>query len=605
MATRLEMLKQAGFSDAEIGDWATAERDHLLDRGFTGDEIDAAIGVTRPPNDAPEAFVERMKRGNAMQRIAGAAADYAGRYFGDAPLGFSERNQEVLRRLGVVGDIAIPAAKPVDAALRAVPAGIAGAGAGVGQALEEAENALFGPGEQAKGKTARDLAELATITALLSGASRSGPSPVRAPTSRTAAAPITAAPAIVLPRAEDFRNAAATISGTSASFPVEQKLLRLWTEHGIAPAEVAQDAVRDRAIAAELLSESEKLPEAYTGGVRATVAAPGERDAHAEKGPASRPAAAAEGSPAATSAEERLSPQPETPGLEAPGLETPGLEALEPEGRGRGMPGLGVPGLETTESGAPAQPRIAESRAIAMFAPPRTTPQRPFRFDYRRTPATDTAGRLLEDMEGRPLDARFVVGRRIAGQGDTALTPAEMKAALTDLDVRLVESPRLPLPDEASAGVFAGEMVGNRPVGDMFVKSTLSAEDQNLTIAHEFGHAIDHYANYFSDRLTDAEIGELRKVYPITRAGPRRTPVPQPEDFGYEPHKINGELAAEGFRAYLMNPNWFKAVAPRSAAKFRAAVNNNRWLKHVIQFNSLGAAGLAGAGLGGGDRDRT
>jgi hypothetical protein len=52
-----------------------------------------------------------------------------------------------------------------------------------------------------------------------------------------------------------------------------------------------------------------------------------------------------------------------------------------------------------------------------------------------------------------------------------------------------------------------------------------------------------------------------------------------------------------------MNPNWFKAVAPRSAARFRADVNRNKYLKHVIQFNSLGAAGLLSAAAGSKDQD--
>ena len=56
---------------------------------------------------------------------------------------------------------------------------------------------------------------------------------------------------------------------------------------------------------------------------------------------------------------------------------------------------------------------------------------------------------------------------------------------------------------------------------------------------------------------------------------------------------------AEGLRAYLTNPNYFKAAAPRSAAKLRQAVNTNKYLRRVVQLNSLGAAGIAGAGAAG------
>ncbi len=201
MPTRIELLKQAGFSDAEIGDWATSERRRMQQAGFTDSEIDDEFGVTRPD------------------------------YFGDEPLGFSPENTAALRKLGVLGDIVVPAAKPIDAVLRSVPAGIAGLGAGLGQMVEEGHDAALGPGPYAKGKAARDFAQLAQIAALLSGANEPKAGVIRRPTANVANV-------TVLPRAEDFRNAAAAISGTPASFPVEQKLLRLWTDHGIPPADV-------------------------------------------------------------------------------------------------------------------------------------------------------------------------------------------------------------------------------------------------------------------------------------------------------------------------------------------------------------------------------
>ena len=66
---------------------------------------------------------------------------------------------------------------------------------------------------------------------------------------------------------------------------------------------------------------------------------------------------------------------------------------------------------------------------------------------------------------------------------------------------------------------------------------------------------------------------------------------------------MNEELLAEGLRAYMTNPNYFKTVAPKTAAKIRAAVNDNPRLKRIIQFNSLGAAGLIGTGVRDQDED--
>jgi hypothetical protein len=535
----MELLKQAGFSDAEIGDWATAERQRMKEAGFGDDEIDAEFGVTRPPKDVPPAFLERLKQGNALQRIAGAAGDYAQRTFGDEPLGLSRENQEFLHRFGAIGDIVIPAAKPVDAVLRAVPAGLAGAGASVGQAVEEAHDAVFGHGPEARGKAARDFAQLAQIAALLSGTR----GPRSAPTARSApvrAAPeITNEPAIALPRAEDFRNAAAAISGAPASFPVEQKLLRLWTGYGISPTEVAVDAMRDRTIAEDLRSDSGKLPGAYASAAQD----------------------AAERQPGAT--------------------ETASDAAAVPDAPERA-------------------PMIAASRESMMYAPPRV-PQRPFKFDYRRSdPPADPSGRLLEDMEGRPLVARFIAGRRFAGDRDYPLTPADIDAAIMGLDIRKVTTPSIPHQPEGVVGLFKGyEDETGKPVGDLYVKSTTSPEDQNIITAHELGHGIDFITD-LAGRLTSQELDELRRVYATLRGGPgRKTLHPQPETFGYEGENIDQELVVEGLRAYLTNPNYFKAAAPRSAAKFRAAVNDDEWIKRVIQLNSLGAAGIAGAGAAG------
>ncbi len=107
-----------------------------------------------------------------------------------------------------------------------------------------------------------------------------------------------------------------------------------------------------------------------------------------------------------------------------------------------------------------------------------------------------------------------------------------------------------------------------------------------------------------SETLTPEEIAELRSVYGNLRYRPKKEgPSPQPEHFGYPPELVNSELVAEGLRAYLTNPNYFKTMAPKAAAKIRAAVNENPWLQHAIQFNSLLAAGLIGAGARGQDRD--
>ena len=136
------------------------------------------------------------------------------------------------------------------------------------------------------------------------------------------------------------------------------------------------------------------------------------------------------------------------------------------------------------------------------------------------------------------------------------------------------------------------------------INQALSIPDQNIAIAHEFGHAIDMAAGELSKSLTQNEITPLRSIYGTVRSSsPGTAFLHQPERYGYAPHQVNEELLAEGIRAYMANPNYFKTVAPKTAAIIRAAVNESPTLKRVIQLNSLLAAGLVGAGSGKKDDD--
>jgi len=558
--TRIELLKQAGFSDVEIGDWATAERRRMQQAGFTDGEIDDEFGVTRPPKEVPAAFIERLKQGNALHRVLGAAGEYAQNYFGDEPLGFSPENTATLRKLGVVGDIVVPAAKPVDALLRSVPAGIAGLGAGLGQMVEEGHDAALGPGPYAKGKAARDFAQLAQIAALLSGANGPKAGAIRAPTPN-----VTNGPIIALPRAEDFRNAAAAISGTPASFSTEQKLLRLWTDHGIPPAEVAKDALRDPTIREVIKSDSEKLPDVYVGtNATAAPARPNVPAQLAESAHADSATVPVESKTTPVEASDRLSAN-----------------------------------LNVSE----AARTTAESEHFNLYEPPRKR-QRPFAEDYPGDALTDRQGRLRHDIEGRPLRAEFVAGRRLLGKSDERLSPDDIKKALARLNINLDYRDPSAFRKRVGGLYYDYNSLKESPFGGIAINTKYKSSDQEIFTAHEFGHAIDHFSGWFSDKLTSEEIGELRDVYSDLRGGWKKgVPRKQPEDFGYDVNKVNLELVAEGLRAYMSNPNYFKKVAPKAAATFRAVVNKNPLLKKVIQLNSLGAIGLIGAGTHSQDRD--
>jgi hypothetical protein len=551
--TRIELLKQAGFSDAEIGDWATSERRRMQQTGFTDGEIDEEFGVTRPPKEVPAAFIERLKQGNALHRILGTAGEYAEHYFGDEPLGFSPENTAALSKLGVVGDLIIPAAKPVDALLRAVPAGIAGLGAGLGQAVEEAQDATLGPGQAPRGAAARDFAQLAQIVALLSGARGSKSGVKRAPSDNVA-----------LPRAEDFRNAAAAISGTPASFGIEQKLLRLWTDHGIPPAEVAANALRDRTIGDAIRSDSEKLPDVYVGTGETTTTS-------ARSNVPARPAESAEADTTTVPVESKAPP----------------ADAYD-----RSSANLNTPKAARMTAGG---------EDFGLYEPPRKRP-RPFAEDYPGDALTDRQGRLRHDIEGRPLHAEFIAGRRLLRKADERLSPDDIKKALEQLNINLNYRDPHTFRERIGGQYYDYNSPKGSPFGDITINTKYKSSDQDIITAHEFGHAIDHFSGWFSDKLTSEEIAELRDVYSDLRGGWKKgVPRRQPED--YSVNKVNLELVAEGLRAYMSNPNYFKKVAPKAAAKFRSAVNENPLLKKVIQLNSLGAIGLIGAGIHSQDRD--
>jgi hypothetical protein len=61
-----------------------------------------------------------------------------------------------------------------------------------------------------------------------------------------------------------------------------------------------------------------------------------------------------------------------------------------------------------------------------------------------------------------------------------------------------------------------------------------------------------------------------------------------PEAFGYPTEMVPRELWAEAIRAYMADPNYIKSVAPKTAARIRAAVNANPHLAPIIQFNAGG-----------------
>jgi hypothetical protein len=230
-------------------------------------------------------------------------------------------------------------------------------------------------------------------------------------------------------------------------------------------------------------------------------------------------------------------------------------------------------------------------------------PQRPFSADYPQEPATDATGRLRFDLEGRPLVAKTIVGRRVLGAGDEALTPAESNAVGTAATGR---GPQSFSAGEADGAAVAGKLSGvysrGRQVLKIFVDRDLSPDQKAMVVAHETGHAIDHLAgvpspdeSLWNSIPQSGLTGELKRVFSAGSTGEDRIrDLVLPQHFGYPASEVPAELMAESIRAYMANPNYLKTVAPGTAAAIRAAVNSHPILSKIIQFNAIPATAAAG-----------
>ena len=129
-------------------------------------------------------------------------------------------------------------------------------------------------------------------------------------------------------------------------------------------------------------------------------------------------------------------------------------------------------------------------------------------------------------------------------------------------------------------------------------------------LAHMFGHIIDHRAGepcrnelggVISAINQDGINGDLRYVYndcnnpelnEARRGNPDVDPSDKPEYQGFGPEQrecfgtdAGAELMAEAIRGYMQDPNYLKTVAPKVAARIRAAVNPNPNVNTTIQFD--------------------
>lgn len=255
MASPVEALQAAGYSEDEIASWAQERRGTLTTAGFKENEIDAYFtGGVVAPDTIPQAFENRIAAGNEARKREGGLLQTIpqGIAIMSSPEGRAQMWETVKK----------------------YPAHF------LNSLKEQAEV----PGEVARGNI--DLStdegmDKAIGLGVLVGFGRFSKTPRTGQTSGMSVAmgeqvariergptgEITETPVGGLPNSADFVNAARAVTDESAPRAVQDKLLAAYENEGRHPAEVAHDAQRDPVVAQSLLSKDPlDMPYAHLEG---------------------------------------------------------------------------------------------------------------------------------------------------------------------------------------------------------------------------------------------------------------------------------------------------------------------------------------------------
>lgn len=253
--------------------------------------------------------------------------------------------------------------------------------------------------------------------------------------------------------------------------------------------------------------------------------------------------------------------------------------------------------------GSGAENSTFSSRNAMIYDPP-MLPRRAFEADYPSGARADEQGRLTIDIDGNPLGAKYIAGRRFDGGMDEAISPTELDAITEKLfgtRFKGVASAEI----GGDAGRFTVRRGNEGPEYDYLLNRGLLPEQDRRVKAHELAHGIDYLTAGKSGIQAEGITRELGQVYHDLNDGswrrgkdtPKRYKT-SPESNGYRASDVAAENMAEAIRAYMVDPNYIKTVAPKTAARIREYVNENPRLNSVIQFNSgTGRPSLMGAAL--------
>jgi hypothetical protein len=271
------------LSDAEV----FGPQKEMSDDQVFGDRMPDALQTT-----VPEAFLDRVRAGQALTRITQAAIKEGKEGMGQAtPTGFEDETLNHLVDMGVFHDpasgrggpiqtlneaVLMPTAQLWQAITRATSGAIHGAGGAFGQLNEE-----FGSSQGTANRAKNEVINAGNWLMIEGGMGRF---------SRPAATPAGVAdqPIGGLPRPEDFATAGKVMESPHA----EANLKRMWSEDGIHPAEAVHDAQADAFIKNEITAAREevKLPATEEEMLTETGGKPGDLGAAATDPPDVSPA---------------------------------------------------------------------------------------------------------------------------------------------------------------------------------------------------------------------------------------------------------------------------------------------------------------------------